>query len=315
MIELKNVTKKYDTFTAVRDVSFFVPEGEIVGLLGPNGAGKTTIMKMITGYHNPHNGTVKIAGRDVIEDTVFTKSRVGYLPETTPLYEDLLVFEYLQFIGKARGVSSVDLGSAIDKVIQRCGISDFMYKPISSLSKGMRQRVGLGQAIIHDPSVIILDEPTSGLDPNQIKEIRKVIKELGKTKTVILSTHILQEVEVLCKRVLIVNEGKIVAEGTSEEISRQLKGDDVFALELVGDVSKERVLTLKNIDGVSQVDIVEGKDDITRVMVTGLSENIKGEILFDWARKEKIRLRELSQKSTSLESIFEKITKQSGETV
>ncbi len=313
MIELKNVTKRYDTFTAVRDVSFFVPEGEIVGLLGPNGAGKTTIMKMITGYHNPHSGTVKIAGKSVVEDTVFTKSQVGYLPETTPLYEDLLVYEYLQFIGRARGISSVDLGAAIDKGIQRCGISDFVYKPISSLSKGMRQRVGLAQAIIHDPAVVILDEPTSGLDPNQIKEIRKVIQELGETKTVILSTHILQEVEVLCKRVLIVNEGKIVAEGTSEEISHQLKGEDIFSLELVGNVPKETVLSLGNVEGVNKVDIVEEKDDSTKVIITGLSEYMKGEIFFDWASKERIRLRELSQKSTSLESIFEKITKQSGE--
>lgn len=314
MVELKNVTKQYDTFTAVRNVSFFVPEGEIVGLLGPNGAGKTTIMKMITGYHNPHSGTVKIAGRNVLEHTVFTKSQVGYLPETTPLYEDLLVFEYLQFIGKARGIKSDQLGAAIDVVIQKCGISDFVYKHIGSLSKGMRQRVGLAQAIVHDPAVIILDEPTSGLDPNQIREIRKLIQDLGKTKTIMLSTHILQEVEVLCKRIFIVNEGKIVAEGTNEEISQQLKGEDVFSIEIVGSVSKELVDSMQHIEGVHKVDLQQSTGHTTKVLITGLSEKLHGENFFDWAARSSVRLREITRKSASLESIFEKITRSSGET-
>ncbi len=312
MVELKNVTKRYDTFTAVRDVSFFVPEGEIVGLLGPNGAGKTTIMKMITGYHNPHSGTIRIANRDVVEDTIFAKSQVGYLPETTPLYEDLLVFEYLQFIGRARGIKEDDLQAAVDTVIKRCGIQDFVYKHVSSLSKGMKQRVGLAQAIIHDPAVVILDEPTSGLDPNQIKEIRKVIQDLGKTKTVILSTHILQEVEVLCKRIFIVNEGKIVAEGTNEEISHQLKGEDIFLVETVGSIPKEKAETIRSIQGVRNVD-VKDEGDSTKILVTGLSEQVRGELLFDWAKTARIRLRELTRKSASLESIFEKITKQTGD--
>ncbi len=310
MIELRNVSKYYSSFKAIHDMSFSVNTGEIVGLLGPNGAGKTTVMKMITGYHNPHEGTVKVCDVNVMDEPVKAKQHVGYLPEHNPLYEDLFVYEYLRFVARSRGVSETELEGSLKKVIELCSLSEFLYKPINSLSKGMRQRVGLAQAIIHEPDVVILDEPTSGLDPNQIKDIRAVIRELGKTKTVMLSTHILQEVEILCNRILIVNQGHIVAEGTSSEIAAKLKGEDVYTLALSGEVAANTIEGLKTLRGIADAAVLSdaGANGYTAVQVNAESGLVQGEDIFDWAVTNKLRIRELYKKSATLESIFQSIT-------
>ena len=310
MIYLDGVSKYYGSFKAIDNVSFTVNTGEIVGLLGPNGAGKTTLMKIITGYHNAHSGNVEVCNINIMEDPVSVKKHIGYLPETNPIYEDLFVYEYLQFIASARGIAQQDIKKAIDTVVDLCALSEFVYKPITNLSKGMRQRVGLAQAIIHNPDVIILDEPTSGLDPNQIKEIRSVIRNLGKTKTVILSTHILQEVEALCSRILIVNKGNIVAEGTDVEIANKLKGGDVYSLSLVGDISHFILDTLTEVSGVEKIakETQEGDSPFTKVIVSGGSQSLDGENIFDWAVSKQLRIKELYKKSASLEAVFESIT-------
>ncbi len=311
MIELRNISKYYSGFQAIHDMSFSVNKSEIVGLLGPNGAGKTTVMKMITGYHNPHSGTVHVCDVNVMDDPVKAKRHIGYLPEHNPLYEDLFVYEYLRFVGLSRGISADKLDDALRKVIELCSLSEFLYKSINSLSKGMRQRVGLAQAIIHEPDVVILDEPTSGLDPNQIKDIRAVIRELGKTKTVMLSTHILQEVEILCNRILIVNKGSIVAEGTSSEIASKLKGEEVYTLTISGNVQPSTLDTLKTMKGIVDVSISDtnatGINYMT-LQVNAESGIAQGEDIFDWAVAHKVRIQELYKKSATLESIFESIT-------
>lgn len=315
MIELRNISKYYSGFQAIHDMSFSVHTGEIVGLLGPNGAGKTTVMKMITGYHNPHSGTVRVCDVNVMDEPVKAKQHVGYLPEHNPLYEDLFVYEYLRFVGLSRGVPAEKLNDALGKVIELCSLSEFLYKSINSLSKGMRQRVGLAQAIIHEPDVVILDEPTSGLDPNQIKDIRAVIRELGKTKTVMLSTHILQEVEILCNRILIVNKGRIVAEGTSAEIAAKLKGEEIYTLALFGNVQASTIDTLKAMKGIVDVTISDTETDGTYTTVHVNTEVgiAQGEDIFDWAVAHKVRIRTLYKKSATLESIFESITSHEGD--
>ncbi len=310
MIELKNVSKSYGSFQAVKDINFCAQPGKILGLLGPNGAGKTTLMKIITGYHNAQQGSATVCGINVSDNSVEAKKHIGYLPETNPLYDDLLVYEYLQFIAQSRGISSEGIAHAIGKVINSCGLQDFVYKMISNLSKGMRQRVGLAQAIIHNPDVVILDEPTSGLDPNQIKEIRTVISELGKTKTIILSTHILQEVEALCSHIIIVNKGSIVAQGTSEEIEAKLKGDASFSLTLVGTVNDGALLKLKSLPSVRDVKVeVKSNGNTDMYVFSEKSKNLQGEQIFDWAVQNTVRIRKIFEDTTSLESLFAEITR------
>lgn len=238
MIEVHQLSKRYGTVQAVRDVSFQVGTGQVIGLLGPNGAGKTTIMKILTGYHYPTSGSALIDGLSVEEYPEEVKKRIGYLPENAPSYGDLSPLEYLSFVAEARAIPKDKRASRINQVMDQCSLQEVKNKPIETLSKGFRQRLGLAQAIIHDPAILILDEPTTGLDPNQILEIRALIRELGKSKTVILSTHILQEVEAVCSQVIIIHQGRIAAQGTSAEIGRTLKGQDSWHLELRGNLSE-----------------------------------------------------------------------------
>ena len=213
MIEVKGISKRFGPTTAVDNISFSIAKGEVVGFLGPNGAGKTTTMRILTCFLPADAGEAKVAGFDVLEQSMAVRSRIGYLPESAPLYLDMRVSEFLDYIGAIRGLHGADRTAAINRMIEVCGLSGVMLKQIGELSKGYRQRVGLAQAMIHNPEILVLDEPTSGLDPNQIREIRDLIKTLGKEKTVILSTHILPEVEATCSRVMIINRGKIVADG------------------------------------------------------------------------------------------------------
>ena len=220
-ITVNNLTKIFGTQKAVDGISFSVKQGEILGFLGPNGAGKTTTMRVAACYLPPTSGTVTVCGYDVMESSIEVRKSVGYLAEHNPLYLDMYVREYLQFIGSLHNLKGKKLKSSVEKMIQLCGLSPEQNKKIGTLSKGFRQRVGLAQALIHDPEVLIMDEPTSGLDPNQIIEIREVIKNIGKEKTVVFSTHILQEVEAICDRVVIINEGKIVADSKVAELIKQ----------------------------------------------------------------------------------------------
>ncbi|MBL8888422.1 MAG: ATP-binding cassette domain-containing protein [Planctomycetaceae bacterium] len=230
MIEAVRLSKFYGIFAASRDVSFTVRKGEVVAFLGPNGAGKSTTMKMLTGYLSPSEGNARIAGHDMAQDRMAGAQHLGYLPETGPLYMDMTPFGMLKFFAEARGMKDRQIKERIAAVVEICDLSSVIYKPINKLSKGFKQRVGMAQALIHEPEVLILDEPTSGLDPNQIRGVRETIRRLGETKTILLSTHILQEVQAMCSRVIMINEGRLVYDGPLSEIDPDRIGlDDVFA--------------------------------------------------------------------------------------
>jgi ABC-2 type transport system ATP-binding protein len=311
VIEATDLVKRYGAVEAVRDVSFTVNRGEIVGLLGPNGAGKTTIMKILTCYLFPSGGTARVAGRDVFEDPLGVKKAVGYLPENAPLYPDLSVSEYLNFIADARGLSGAERRRRLDLVIRECGLQSVVNRDIDELSKGYRQRAGLAQALIHDPELLILDEPTSGLDPHQIIEIRELIKNLGKEKTVILSTHILQEVEATCQRILILNEGKIVAQGTRDEIERELRGEILLDLTLRGDDTQGAVgelLTLGGVQKMISTQIVSA--DTLTVRLSLAPEGGAEERIFDWAVSRRLKILAMIPRRLSLEDIFIKLTEE-----
>jgi len=228
MISVRDLSKSFGNTAAVNSISFDVDRGEVLGFLGPNGAGKTTTMRILTCYLSPDHGTVAVAGFDVLEDSIEVRRRVGYLPESAPLYQDMDVVSYLRFVADIRGIPRNLTGERIRRMISTCGLSKVVGRNIGELSKGYKQRVGLAQTLIHDPEILILDEPTTGLDPSQIIEIRELIKEIGRERTVILSTHILPEVEATCSRVLIINEGAIVASGTPEELQAAAGGEEVI---------------------------------------------------------------------------------------
>ena len=252
MIELDKVTKYYGNFPAITDVSFQVKKGEILGLLGPNGAGKTTCMKIVTGFMPPTSGRVTVAGHDVIAESVEARRHIGYMPETVPLYTDMSVEDYLTFMGRIRGMSGSRIRQRIDDVIGICHLEDYQSAYISKLSKGFRQRLGLAQAILHEPDVLILDEPTIGIDPIQVVETRQLIKGLGVEHTLIVSTHILPEVSMICGRVAIIHEGEIVAEDSPENLATRLRGGDRIEMDVRGP-EKEVVQTLRAVKGVEDV--------------------------------------------------------------
>jgi ABC-2 type transport system ATP-binding protein len=311
MIEVHGLTKRYGPVEAVRDVSFTVGKDQVLGFLGPNGAGKTTIMKILTGYHFPSGGTALVDGISVEDDPVEVKRRIGYLPESVPLYGDLSPAEYLSFIAGARLIPPEEREERINAALESCGLQQVRSGRIENLSKGYKQRVGLAQAIVHDPPILILDEPTSGLDPNQIIEIRSLIKELGKRKTVILSTHILREVEAVCSQVLIINEGRIAAQGKPEEIAGTMKGGDRWELTLKGASAAGLKEKLARLRGDLSSETPEDQDDGTVNLSfflqsdAGLSE---GERIFDWAVSEGLKILRMNRKRLSLEDIFVKLT-------
>jgi ABC-2 type transport system ATP-binding protein len=226
MIEAQGLSKFYGSFAAARDVTFSINRGEVAAFLGPNGAGKSTTMKLLTGYLAPSEGAARIAGFNMATDRLEGAKRLGYLPENGPLYDDMSPRSLLTFMGTLRGMSPVELDRRLETVIRTCRLEAVIGKPIGKLSKGYRQRVGLAHTLLHDPEVLVLDEPTAGLDPNQIREVRKMIRELGQSKTILLSTHILQEVEAMCNRVIFINEGRIVFDGTPEQLAREQRDLD-----------------------------------------------------------------------------------------
>ena len=308
MIEVSNLGKRYGNLEAVKGVSFEINAGEIVGLLGPNGAGKTTIMKILTCYQFPSFGTARVNGYDIFEQSLQIKASVGYLPENAPLYTDLNVLEYIDFIALSRALTGNKKKERIDYVISECGLEGVVYRSIGTLSKGYRQRTCLAQAIVHDPEILILDEPTSGLDPNQIIEIRDLIKRLGQEKTVILSTHILQEVEATCGEVLILNEGKIVAKGTTEEIGREMQGDTLLNLTLK---APERPAALETVAGVQKLlDCRPLGQQRFQIRVSVDPQEDPEEKVFDWAVARGYKILAMVPQRLSLEDIFIKLTRE-----
>lgn len=237
MIEVEHVSRRFGTFRAVDDISFSIQTGEIVGLLGPNGAGKTTTMRMITGYLEPSEGLIKIDGMNVFTHEVETKRKIGYMPESAPLYSDMIVADYLKYVADIEGV---DASVKVPELAEVCGLKEVMHKNIGDLSRGNRQRVGLAHALMGDPEILILDEPTSGLDPNQVSEVRSLIKKIGETRTVIISTHILSEVEMLCNRVIIISKGKKVADSPTEELRSQYDSSDEIQF-VIGNADEKAV--------------------------------------------------------------------------
>ena len=298
-IEVKNLSKFYGQQAAVNDISFSIQKGEIVGFLGPNGAGKSTTMKILTGFIPATSGEVKICGMEVDVDALETRKKIGYLPENNPLYLDMYVREYLEFVGKIYKVPN--LKARIDEMIQQVGLEVEQNKKIGMLSKGYRQRVGLAQAIIHDPEVLILDEPTTGLDPNQLVEIRELIKRIGKSKTVMLSTHIMQEVEAICDRVIIIKSGKIVANSTAAELQYE-ENKQVVYVEFEGELSKN---ALKNEIGITTVESVGSNAWLVE------SDNAVDlrKLIAQFAQKNNLLVLTLRKEEKTLEEVFKQLTK------
>lgn len=301
-LNVQQLTKMYGNQKAVNNISFSVSKGEIVGFLGPNGAGKSTTMKISTGYLPPSAGRVEVEGLDVTADPIAVKKIVGYLPEHNPLYLDLFVHEYLEFTGGIYGNRGKGLRHRVAEIIEICGLQREQNKKIEALSKGYRQRVGLAQALIHDPRVLILDEPTSGLDPNQIIEIRKVIRDVSKNKTVIFSTHIMQEVEALCDRVIVLNKGEIVADDTLENLLKRRQGNVSIVVEFDGGVVTESHLLALN--GVETVTRSEGSK--FRIAARE-GADIRPEV-FRFATDNNLSLIGLKLEENSLEEIFRELT-------
>jgi ABC-2 type transport system ATP-binding protein len=309
MIQVENLTKVYGATRAVDDVTFNVRKGEVLGFLGPNGAGKSTTMKVLTCYLAPTAGRAKVAGFDVFDNSLEVRKHLGYLPEDTPLYKDMTVLEYLQFAAAMRGMASDRSEKRIKEIGGRCGLHEVAGKLVGELSRGYRQRVGLAQAMLDDPDLLILDEPTSGLDPNQIVEIRQLIKEVGKEKTVILSTHILPEVQATCSRIVIISSGKLVADGSPDELRAREKASRyrlvVEANGATADAVKARLASIK---GVSRCETVLGEGGAHAFSLDAAGDEDLRKILFRAAVDNKWTLLELHREAASLETVFRNLT-------
>jgi len=310
MIQVNNVTKYYGDLCAVDQISLDIQQREILGLLGPNGAGKTTTLRMLTGFLQPTSGSIHVKNFSIDEHPLEIKKILGYLPESAPLYHDMLVYDYLNYVADIRGIDKDQKMKRIRKLADLCGINEVMHQPIDVLSKGYKQRVGLAHAMMNDPDILILDEPTSGLDPNQIVEIRQIIKQIGKEKTIIISTHILSEAEATCDRVVIINRGKIVADGSMESLKESAVDKKNIHLSLQNASFKSVETVLSAIDGITGVQQVEKSDNQLDVRLgcrssidprAAIYENIKQT---DWV------LLDFHQTTQTLESIFRELTRE-----
>lgn len=309
-INIRQLTKVYEKQHALKEISFAVEDGEIVGFLGPNGAGKSTTFKIATGYLPPTSGTVTVAGFNVAEQAREAKRVIGYLPEHNPLYLDMFVHEYLLFIGSLYGMKGSSLKNKVGEMVERCGLTKEQNKKIEALSKGYRQRVGLAQALLHNPKVLILDEPTSGLDPNQLVEIRKLIKEVSKNKTVIFSTHIMQEVEALCDRVVVINQGEIVADERVSSLINANK-DKTFVVEFEGEIDLTELRLLSGVEIIAQLRTSHIESPTSSFRISAKEGiDIRAE-LFRYAADKNLSLIGLKQEQQNLETIFQQLTKQS----
>ncbi|MBM3269318.1 MAG: ABC transporter ATP-binding protein [Candidatus Sericytochromatia bacterium] len=310
MISVENLTKRYGDRPAVSDVSFTVKKGEILGFLGPNGAGKSTTMRMITGYLSPSSGRVTVGGFDMASDSLKAKSLIGYLPEVVPLYPEMTVTDYLQFVAALKGIPGKDQKARIDAMIERCWLTQYRHRLIAHLSKGYRQRVGLAQAMIHNPPVLVMDEPTSGLDPKQIIETRDLIRNLAGDHTVILSTHILPEVQNVCSRVMIINGGRVVAEDAPERLEASLRGSQKIRLEVAG--SHDRLQgVLGGVPGVTEVHIQPKGQEYPDVLIADIVTKPDDEVragVSSAVIAAGYKLYEMHAARLSLEEIFLKLT-------
>jgi ABC-2 type transport system ATP-binding protein len=314
MIQVENLSKDYGPTRAVDRVTFNVRKGEVLGFLGPNGAGKSTTMKMLTCFLAPTGGTARVAGFDVFDNSLEVRKHIGYLPEDTPIYRDMTVLEYLHFAAEVRGMEHSRREMRIKEIGGRCGLSESAGKLVGELSKGFRQRLGLAQAMLHDPDILILDEPTSGLDPNQIVEIRSLIKEVGQEKTVILSTHILPEVQATCSRILIISGGKLVADGTPDELRARERGSRYRVVVEANGVPQDSIRDrLTRIGGVMRCERVATEDGAYAFAIDGASSEDLRKQLFRAAVDNRWTLLELVRESASLEDVFRNLTTTIGE--
>jgi len=306
-IEVENLTKYYGDFPAISEISFTVGKGEILGFLGPNGAGKSTTMKILTGYMPPTEGTVKIAGYNVVANSLEARKHIGYLPETVPLYTDMTIQSYLEFMGSIRGMSKENIRKRIIHVVDLCRLGEYQNTIINKLSKGFRQRVGIAQAILHDPDILILDEPTIGIDPIQVVETRQLIKDLGVGHTVVISTHILPEVSTLCERVVIIHEGEVVAIDRPENLAERLQGSDQVVVDVRGPKVKV-VQALKDIQGVQNVSASTLEKDIFSYTVSSNPDYDIRELVSQTIVQQGWGLLRQESISMTLEQIFLKLT-------
>lgn len=312
MISVKNLTKYYGDFQALKGISFEIKSGEIVGILGPNGAGKSTTLRILTCYFNPTSGDAIIDGKSILDEENNVKKIIGYLPESAPLYNDMCVFDYLVYMADIQELERSKLNERLHYVVNVCGLKEVISKPIGELSKGYKQRVGLAGAIIHDPKILILDEPTNGLDPNQIVEIRELIKELGKEKTVLVSTHILSEVEATCSRAIIINKGNIIADDTPENLSLNFGNNDKSSTIKVSIKTNDNIESVKekllSVSDIYKVEIEDNFNNIKELTIYSNSEEPRDEIYrfiksTDWIIYEMTRVKE------NLETVFHTLTK------
>ncbi|HRP91123.1 MAG TPA: gliding motility-associated ABC transporter ATP-binding subunit GldA [Edaphocola sp.] len=298
-IKVENLVKTFEEQTAVNNISFEIGKGAIVGFLGPNGAGKSTTMKMLTSYILPNSGSATICGFDVVKDKMEVRKRVGYLPESNPLYYEMYVKEYLHFVSGIHKLNNIT--SKVLDVIQQTGLEKEMHKKLGQLSKGYKQRVGLAQAIIHNPEVLILDEPTTGLDPNQLIDIRNLIVELGKEKTVLLSTHIMQEVQAMCNRVIIINDGKIIADDPIAEIQNIAKGSNTII------ISWDKPVILSQLESIKDLTSIKQIDEKTWALGTPSPEGLRKQLMH-WSIENDLSIMSLKAESKSLEEVFRMLT-------
>jgi len=308
MLEVNNLSKKFGDFHAVKNLNFQVRKGEVFGFLGPNGAGKTTTMRMVTCFMPPSAGTIRVDGTDISSDSLSVRKRIGYLPENNPIYNEMTVREYLKFVAEIRGIKGAKQESRMAELFSICGLTKMADRQNGKLSKGYRQRVGLAQAMMHDPDLLILDEPMSGLDPNQIVEIRNLIKKMGQEKTVIYCSHILSEVSATCDRILIINDGSIVASGTPDELTKQSTRGNRYVARVKADRA-DAESTFKTLSNVSSVAITGVEDEwVSAEIVVGENDDI-GEAIFKCVVDKGWSLSELKHEAASLEEVFTQLTR------
>lgn len=311
MIHVEKLTKYYGSFCAVDRIDLDVLKGEITGLLGPNGAGKTTTLRMLTGYLAPTSGSIRIKDYSIDDDLLEIKKLIGYLPESAPLYHNMLVYDYLEYIAHIRGLEGRKKAQRIHELSDLCDLSAIMHKPIGELSKGLKQRVGLAHAMMEDPEILILDEPTSGLDPNQIAEIRGIIRHFGKEKTVILSTHILSEAEATCDRIVIIDKGKIVADGSTETLKKGPDEENIINVALLKADFESARSRLAAIDSVFDIEKIDSPDpEVLRLKISARSSDGLREKIYDSVKETGWVMVELTQETKSLEKIFRELTKE-----
>jgi ABC-2 type transport system ATP-binding protein len=311
MIRVKGLSKNYGSVEAVKSISFDLNDGEVIGFLGANGAGKTTTLKMLTGYLAPTEGSVIINGLNIIDDTHEIQKQIGYLPELNPLYAEMRVYDYLEFLASIRNINGLQFKDALSRVVEQCGLRGVVHKNISDCSKGYKQRIGLASAMIHDPKILILDEPVTGLDPNQIIEIRSLIKSLGKEKLVFMSSHILQEIQATVDRIIIINQGEIVANGTNEELMTNFMGNVLITMEVKGAKSDSIKHIQASLPSVKFISSSKEKSIHTIHYEYDKNKDCREDI-FKYAVKNKWSILKMTPKTTDLEDIFRKLTMEGG---